>query len=335
MNFDFKKASSTVNIDDFINEVECTYKSDYYSVRDNGAVFRHSRKNKPIRNLDNQWTFGKPNNYGYMLIASEVVHRIVAYAFLGEPPTAHHIIDHIDTNRQNNRPENLRWLTKLENILLNHITIKRIETVCGCSVEEFLADPSKFHHKFKATNYEWMCTVSLQEAQTSKERLLAWAKSDKHPAGGSLGAWILNRSIPQSEFEDVKEFTISLTPNAIQLNWKTPSEFDCCPQGISNNSITDYFSNLKTEKIFSQNQYSKSIIEDFAISKDKNTLWVMCRSSDNNALKPYSLAEVTIENNYFVHNNLGSFFKKDGAEKQFTLAQGLEWKGGETFDDLC
>ncbi|WP_294143305.1 HNH endonuclease signature motif containing protein [uncultured Sanguibacteroides sp.] len=33
-----------------------------------------------------------------------------------------YVVDHIDTNRQNNRIENLRWLTKLENVLLNPIS---------------------------------------------------------------------------------------------------------------------------------------------------------------------------------------------------------------------
>ncbi len=45
--------------------------------------------------------------------------------------------------------------------------------------------------------------------------------------------------------------------------------------------------------------------------------------------------QITYENSFFVHTSLGSFFKSDGAEKEFTLAQGLEWMGGETFDDLC
>jgi len=27
--------------------------------------------------------------------------------------------------------------------------------------------------------------------------------------------------------------------------------------------------------------------------------------------------------------------KKDGAEKQFTLAQGFEWTGVDTIDDYC
>lgn len=59
----------------------------------------------------------------------------------------------------------------------------------------------------------------------------------------------------------------------------------------------------------------------------------MCKSSEEDAVKPYSLAEVTFENDLFIHNSLGSFFKKDGVEKQFILAQGLEWTGGLTFDE--
>jgi len=32
-------------------------------------------------------------------------------AFHGAPPTNDHFVDHIDTNKQNNRPANLRWVT--------------------------------------------------------------------------------------------------------------------------------------------------------------------------------------------------------------------------------
>jgi hypothetical protein len=329
-----------VNVNHFEKEIECIYKKEKYSVRDNGSVLRHSIEGKRPRPTDNNWTFGKLNDKtGYLEIASVRAHRIVATAFHGEPLTKEHVVDHIDTNKQNNRPDNLRWVTRLENILLNPITARRIELVCG-SVEAFLANPSKFRDKFPDPDYKWMCTVSVQEAQASKERLLAWAKSDKPIQGGSLGEWIYNRSV-SSQFADYVEeeieFVNSLTPNAVQKsrNWKTPSEFPCCPQKNTHNPIADYTANLNVGDIFSRNQYTSSIIERFAISKDENVLWIMCRSGDKNSIKPYSLAEITYQNDVFVHNSLGTFFEKDGVEKRFTLAQGLEWTGGETIDDYC
>ncbi len=329
-----------VNVNHFEKECDCIYKDEQYSVRDNGAVLRHAPNNKRPRPTDNNWTFGKLNSKtGYLEIASVRVHRIVATTFHKEPPTKEHVVDHIDTNKQNNRPDNLRWVTRLENILLNPITARRIELVCG-SVEAFLANPSKFRDKFPDPNYEWMCAVSREEAQASKERLLAWTESDKPLQGGSLGEWIYNRSVSSQVTDYVVEeleFINSLTSNAVQKvrNWKTPSEFPCCPQENAHNPIADYTANLEVGNVFSRNQYTSSIIQRFAISKDENTLWIMCKSGDENPIKPYSLAEITYQNNVFVHNSLGTFFEKDGAEKQFTLAQGLEWTGADTIDDYC
>ena len=130
-------------LNDYEKELVCHYKNETYSVRDNGSVFRHPKENKKPRPTDNKWTFGKYDaKTGYAKIVGESVHRIIATAFLGAAPSSQHVVDHIDTNRRNNRPENLRWITKLENILLNPITVKKIESICG-SIEEFLKDPSK------------------------------------------------------------------------------------------------------------------------------------------------------------------------------------------------
>lgn len=324
-----------VNVEDYSIQKECDYKDDHYSVRDNGAVFRHSRKNKPIRKLDNKWTFGTPNKNGYLLIGSEVVHRIVAFAFIGEPPNTQHIIDHLDTNRQNNRPENLRWLTKLENILNNPITVKKIIFRCG-SIEAFLQDPSILkNYESEDPNFTWMRAVTPEEAQVSWSRLNDWAKKDGRSSsrGAALGEWLFQNN--QSSFinEEVSELVISETPNAVQKNWKTPSEFPCCPEIITDDPINKYVRNLKIGEIFSRNKYYNSIITDLATSKDNSALWVVCKNSKEDVVKPWSLAQVTFENNLFVHTNLGSFFKRDGVEKCFTLAQGLEWTGGDTFDD--
>ena len=185
-------------IDIFEKELECTYKGETYSVRDNGAVLRHPRISNKPRPTDNVWTFGKYNTKtGYAEIAGERVHRIVATAFLGTAPTPQHVVDHIDTNRRNNRPENLRWITKLENILLNPITAKKIILACG-SIEEFLKDPSKLRQSYVDRDFEWMRAVSKEEAAISLERMLSWAKSDKSSSGGSLGEWIYRRGLPKN-----------------------------------------------------------------------------------------------------------------------------------------
>ena len=329
------------NLEVFDKEIECFYKEERYAVRDNGAVLRYPIDGKKKRPTDNNWTFGKLNlKSGYLEIAAVRIHRIVATAFHGEPPTKEHVVDHIDTNKQNNRPENLRWVTRLENILLNPITAKRIEIICG-SVEAFLAEPSKFKNKFPDPNYEWMCTVSKEEAQISLGRMLSWVKSNNPSNGGSLREWVYNRgtSSQPTNFveEDVVELINSLTPNAVQKvqNWKTPSEFPCCPQEKSEHPIANYISKVTIGAIFSRNQYTSSIIEQYAISKDEKTLWIMCKSGEENPIKPYALAEVTYQNDVYIHNSLGTFFEKNGAEKQFTLIQGLEWTGEDTIDDYC
>ena len=182
------------DIDNFTREIECIYKDERYAVRDNGAVFRYPRDGRRPRKYDNFWTFGKPNIvHGYMEIASVRIHAIVATAFLGPKPTKEHVVDHIDTNRRNNRVENLRWVTRLENILDNPITRKRITLRCG-SIEAFLANPSMLRENELPPDLRWMRTVTNAEAQVSKKRLLEWAESDKEPSGGSLDAWVFDPS---------------------------------------------------------------------------------------------------------------------------------------------
>jgi len=51
------------------------------------------------------------------------------------------IVDHIDTNKTNNRPENLRWIPKLLN-MLNPRTQKKLELLTGLPIEEILKDMS-------------------------------------------------------------------------------------------------------------------------------------------------------------------------------------------------
>lgn len=168
------------SVDDYNIVKNRIYKEEYYSVRDNGAVIRHQRKDRRIRKDDNVWTFGRFNkNTGYMDFCGERVHRIVATAFHGPAPSDQHVVDHIDTNRCNNRPENLRWLTKLENILCNEITRKKVELICG-SIEAFLNNPQLLYgYETEDKNFSWMKNVTKEEAQNCLANWSHWAKTVK------------------------------------------------------------------------------------------------------------------------------------------------------------
>lgn len=188
-----------VDVNDFEQETTCEYKEEVYSVRDNGAVMRHPLVGKNARPLDNVWTFGKKNDSnGYMTIGSHRVHIIVATAFWGPRDSKIYVVDHKDTNRCNNRLENLRWLTKLENILLNEITRKKIEYYCG-SVESFLEDPSQLQGLENVDkNFGWMRTVSKEEAENT---LKNWKSLIEKPivipeTSKPISDWIFGDSTP-------------------------------------------------------------------------------------------------------------------------------------------
>lgn len=325
-------------IDTFEIEKVCSYKGEIFHVRDNGAIMRISKDGGRKRPLDNHWTFGHVDlRQGYMVAFSNPVHRIVATAFHGNPPTEKHVVDHIDTNRGNNRPENLRWVTRLENILLNSITVKRIEKACGCSIEEFLQNPVQFKDCFQEPNINWMGRVSHEEGQTTLLNLQMWASGDKSSSGGTLGQWIMGRGeyyIPNEDIYTMPKFSSSLTPHALQ-NWDTPTAFPLCPFMISGQPMIDYYSNLAVGKVFSTNRNLNNIIEAFEISEDQETIWVLGKNDLPEALKPYLLAKVCFNNGNFEHYNLGSFFKQDGGLQAFIRAQGKEWTGGETFDEMA
>lgn len=255
---------------DYKEEKTCVYKGEKYSVRDNGAVLRHSRKNGRKRQYDNNWFFGNLNkNTGYREIASKSIHRIVAVAFHGKPPTKErNIVDHIDINKQNNRPENLRWVTRLENIILNPVTVRKIEIVCNCNVEEFLANPKKYRDLLlnAPTNIQWMRAVSSLEGQACLENLTSWAKTDKPLSGGTIGEWIFNRRIANNnqEIEDVfKDIEQKTGINRKQLcnnNRKRNNYFEArkyaAKQLHSKLSLTDYeISNLLGIAAITVNQY--------------------------------------------------------------------------------
>jgi hypothetical protein len=315
----------------FEEEREVAFKEEVYFVRDNGAVRRRARVNVRRRRLDDVWTFGSLNKQtGYLVVSDHVVHRIVATAFHGPCPSTDHVVDHIDTNRRNNRAENLRWVTRLENVLLNPITLRRIELAFG-SVEAFLANP----RAHAIPNCEWMRPVTKEEAAVSRARLLKWAQEGKAPTGGVLGDWLFSlRSKPIPEPKPEPLDTPSLTAGAFQRKWRTPTEFPLCPAPDSEGTLDTYLDRLRPGSVFARNRYGESEVVEADKGAD-NSLSVVCHGPSG--VKDWTIARIFVEGGRVCHESGGTFFTKTGALKAHLRALGVTFDEAlyESIDDYA
>jgi hypothetical protein len=318
-----------VSVDDFQRDVDCIYGGEKYLVRDNGAVLRHQRVGKRKRALDDQWTFGKENSANpYLSIAGVRVHRIVATAFHGEPPDPKYVVDHIDSNCRNNRPENLRWLTRLENSLNNPVTRKKIEYLCG-SIEAFLDDPSMLNEVRGDPNISWMRTVNPEEAKNCKARMDIWAGSNANPK--SLGAAGKQESkFDQRVYKPLQKWEVglagepglelALTPWCAQYMWRAAAYFPCCPQTFGPNPIEDYFRNIKHGAIFAYSNHEEycpelTVFESVLCKRDSSIL-VMTRTEEDGWVMVG--IEFNESSRHFIHFILGSYSSKYEAGEEFS-----------------
>ena len=353
-------------IDEYILERTCTYKGETYKVRDNGAVCRQPRPEGRLRKDDGKWTFGVKNETnGYMYIGQHRVHIIVATAFLGEKDSKVYVVDHIDTNRFNNRAENLRWLTRLENALLNEDTCRKITYLCGGDIMKFINNPSCLHDLTNDPDISWMRTVTAEEAKAAYIRVQAMqvqrtsrVVKEKHidneelkrQEQGEVMAYFRVQNnqnndwhftAPKQPVTHIPEpvFTKALYPEtALQKDWKTPTEFLCCPIDTSDTPLQDYYNNLAIGKIFTQNRYGKYAVFDFAMLDDNKSLIVATKSCQDNGFgeaMSYGLAKIYHSGFQFLHESIRTFYSEDGVKKQFTLLQGKEWDGPDSIDDYC
>lgn len=359
-----------ISVDDYNEVKDCIYKDEHYSARDNGAVMRHQREGMRKRKLDNVWTFGTPNVVnGYMEFGGERVHRIVATAFHGEAPSNQHVVDHIDTNRKNNRPKNLRWLTKLENALCNEITRKKIEMICG-SVEAFLENPSLLYaYSSEDKNFSWMRNVTKEEAKNCLDNWSHWAKTAKPSSEYKkkekhVDEWIFKKQINyeenpflnkipdrfggyktinrhestqivQEEKKDEDDFflTNSLTPSAIQRNWRTATEFPCCPSEVIKDGLIIYMNNLKEGTVFSINQHGTYYVVDKGFHKSTKKLVVLSTDNKDEFLS-WAISTISIEKSKYVHEGIMATAGKELTEKLFKYMIGQGELTDEEFEIL-
>ena len=331
-------------IDSFKEVRECDYKDEHYSVRDNGAVMRHPKPGRKPRPTDNEWTFGKKNDKnGYMYLGTHRVHIIVAIAFLGERDSKQYVVDHIDTNRCNNRTDNLRWFTRLENALNNPITRKRIEWLCGGDIQKFIDDPSCLRTEGKWPDIEWMRTVTPEEARNAKANLEKWARKPFVPR--DLDAPVPEKKDKEWMFKPPRPiWTPPVEPHpdpyvraispavAVQVRWNTASEFPCCPTEVTATTLADYAAKLQPGVVFSRNGLWTSIVDDAVLIDNGTRLAVSTHPTEG--LKD-AVAVVYVKDGLVFHETVGTFFDSRGSEKCMAELQGLKWDGPELIDDFC
>ena len=338
----------------YSEERECDYKDRHYRVRDNGSVLRLPKDPTKPRKGDNEWTFGTFNkNNGYLFIGTHQVHRVVATAFHGNPASETDIVDHIDTDRQNNRPENLRWTTKLQNAL-NPATQKKLELMTGMPIEEILKDMSILKEYNLPREYQWLGAVSKEESQRTLKNMKAWVdkpykrpETQYKPNKGIMRPvsprnisplrptpYEMNHTseVHESEDDGLPAGCIrSLTPNAIERGWRVPYQFPFCPQ--HGGDLKSYFYAIELgEAVAIGKGYSF-----FAIEKGMNkegTAICLKTTSGEDSVKPYGVMTITMEDGWYIHEGQG-YSQEESQEKYFTIAKGEEWTGGDVFDDLC
>jgi hypothetical protein len=321
----------TISIDHYGHEIELEYEGEIYLVRDNGAVYRKHRPDRRTNSLDETWTFGVQNQQDrYMCIGSTKVHRIVAVAFLGPPPSKQHVVDHIDRDRTNNCIENLRWITNLDNLIRHPGVRKRIISAYG-SLDKFYEDPSTPANELDQ-DFAWLKSVSKEDAQKSRDQLQKWTESDRFVTRGVLSNRVhgnLGPLPPTRPPLPIPEKQ-SLTPMAVQRRWNTPTEFPCCPKEIGQNQFEEYSHNLGTDAVFSRNRYGESLV----VMAELGDRILSVITTDKNATKPWAVAKITVENGKFVHEGIGTYFELNGAKKAHYGLLGILFFG-ESIDDYC
>lgn len=336
-------------IDNYKEQRICTYKGEKYYVRDNGAILRCARESGRKRPNDQKWTLGKENEKGYMVFGTEFVHRIVATAFLGEPEYEDLVVDHIDTIRFNNRPHNLRWVTRLENLFFNPTTYNRICFLCDGDIEKVLNDPSILQKLADNSSWDWVKSVTsmqLREAYGSYKRSLP---KQRKQVGERVPLEHESTPIDKTEWLSLQDRPLSPTTpadvilpqmasyphNAMQVKWKTKTEFKCCPTDATDEPLKRYLDNLAAGTLFTKNKYTEHYVVNASFTKDQKAIMVMTKDFDKDPVKPFALCKIYYKDGFYIHENCHNFFQEDGALKYYTIGIGEEWTGGTVFDDGC
>lgn len=122
----------------------------------------------------------------------------------------------------------------------------------------------------------------------------------------------------------------SLTPLAVQVRWKVPTEFPACPDEFTDDALLLYASRLSFGSVFAHNHYATSLVVDRRLKDDD--LVVLTRFREDSP-KDWAVAHVSIRDGAFFHRSESTFFTLQGALKHFCELVGEELS--DSIDDYC
>lgn len=122
----------------------------------------------------------------------------------------------------------------------------------------------------------------------------------------------------------------SLTPLAVQVRWKVPTEFPACPDEFTDDALLLYASRLSFGSVFAQNHHYTSLVVEHRLRDDD--LVVLTRFAGNSP-KNWAVAHVSIQDDAFFHRAEFTFYTLQGALKHFCELIGEEL--AVSIDDDC
>ena len=203
----------------------------------------------------------------------------------------------------------------------NPITRKRIEQLCGCSIEEVLNDMTILHSKQLPPDIAWMHAVSKEEATQTLNNFNNWVKDgkvakQKDKKGLNYSAYV----------RDLYKMDIPIF--LLEPEDETPS-------------LDLYDKNLKRNRVFWRLEYLSGYVKthtviDHYYDKKYGVIYVACKAVDD--VYPFYLRTIMIKKNEHLnkdmyHYEYKGFVSIAGLDKYMTLARGEEWTGEEVEDD--
>lgn len=134
-----------------------------FDISDTGYVYRHDYIDGQGRRIKGKEIIPYPNTSGYLHFVSGrkkngknirhmyFIHRLIAELFVENPnPNEYNVVDHIDGNKLNNNPTNLRWTNQKGNCN-NPITRQRNSESLKKYFEKYYNDPKKIEERKQCT----------------------------------------------------------------------------------------------------------------------------------------------------------------------------------------